>query len=187
MKFKKWALVLTSIACVAATSAMAADTVSIKSSDKDNPTTVQVQKAKDNGYYQYYNSQYGYVLDIPKDATQADETAQGDGCYFQNPKDKSLIIVYAAKNTLGFNIDELVNMDLNVNNNPDLTTNIKTKNSYAISWTSGKNTYYHELYLTDNGQSYTTFSVMYPTSLNDKYDKIISHMARSFVPSGVKM
>lgn len=187
MKFKKWALVLTSIACVAATSAFAADTVAIKSADKDNAATVQVQKAKDNSYYQYYNAQYGYVLDIPKDATQADETAAGDGCYFQNPKDKSLIIVYAAQNTLGFGIDELVNMDLNVNNNPDLTSNIKTKNSYAISWNDGKTTYYHELYLTNNGKSYTMFSVSYPTSLKSKYDPIISHMARSFVPSGVKM
>lgn len=187
MKFKKWALVLTSIACVAATSAMAADTMTIKSASKDNAATVTVQRAKDNGYYQYYNSQYGYVLDIPKGATQADEMAQGDGCYFQNPKDKSLFIVYASRNTLGFGIDELVNLDLNVNNNPELLTNIKTKNSYAISWTDGQKTYYHELYLTNNGESYTTFSVVYPNELKATYDPIIAHMARSFVPSGVKM
>lgn len=187
MKMKKIALVLAGIACLAGSTVMAADTVSLKSASKDNAAVVQVNKAKDNNYYQYYNAAYGYVLDIPKGVNQADTTAASDGCYFQDPKDKSLIIVYAAKNTLGFNIDELCNVDLNANHNPELTSNIKTKNSYAISWTDGKKTYYHELYLTDNGQSYTTFSVVYPNELKNKYDAIISHMGRSFVPSGVKM
>lgn len=187
MKMKKLALVLMSIACLIGSTAMAADTMTIKSASTENEAVVQVKRAKDNNFYQYYNASYGYIIDIPKSATQADETASGDGCYFQDPKDKSMFIVYASKNTLGFSIDELCNVDLNTNENPELITNIKTKNSYAISWTDGKKTYYHELYLTNNGQSYTMFSVVYPSNLKDKYDKIISHMTRSFVPSGVRM
>lgn len=187
MKMKKVVLAIVGMACLIGSSAMAADTMNIKSASQDNEAVVQVRKAKDNNYYQYYNAANGYIIDIPKAATQADETAVGDGCYFQDPRDKSLFIVYAAQNTLGFSIDELCNIDLNANENPQLLTQIKTKNSYAISWTDGKKIYYHELYLTNNGRSYTTFSVAYPGELKDKYDKIISHMARSFVPAGVRM
>lgn len=188
MNIKRIALVMAGITCLAASTALAApETVSIKSANKDSVESVQVLKTKDNGYYQYYNDKYGYVIDIPKAATQADMTAEGDGCYFQDPKDKAVFMTYAAKNTLNFTADELCNMDIGVNGSPELTTNIRTKNSYAIGWTNGKQSYYHELYINEKNQTYTAFSVVYPTEQKDKYTAIINHMARSFVPNGVKM
>ena len=187
MKMKKIALVLAGIACVAGSTAFAADTMMIKSSNRDSYAEVQVYATKDKNYYQYYNEMYGYVIDIPKSATQADENEGGDGCYFQDPNDRALFMTYASKNTLGFSIDELCNMDIGVNGSPELTTNIRTKNSYAIAWTDGEKSYYHELYINEKNQTYTAFSVTYPTKKKDKYDKIISHMTRSFVPNGVKM
>ena len=60
--------------------------------------------------------------------------ADGDGCYFQDSKDDAVYMTYAAKNTMNFTIDELYNMALGMNGSPTLTTNIKTKNSYAIGW-----------------------------------------------------
>lgn len=187
MNVKKIALLLTGIAVIAGSTAFADDQMTIKSSNKDSYEVVQVMKAKDKNYYQYYNSQYGYVIDIPKAATQADVSVNGDGCYFQDPQDDAVFTTYAAKNAMGFSIDELRNMDVGVNGTPSLTTDIKTKNSYAIGWTDGKQSYYHELYLNDKDKSYTAFSVVYPTAKRDKYDKIIAHVARSFVPNGVKM
>ncbi len=187
MNMKKIALLLAGVACIAGSTSFAADTMMIKSSNKDSYASVQVLKAKDKDYYQYYNSMYGYVIDIPKSATQADMNAEGDGCYFQDPKDDAIFMTYAAKNTLGFSAEELCNMDIGVNESPELTTNIRTKNSYAIGWTKGKQSYYHELYVNDKNNTYTAFSVVYPTAKKDKYDKIISHMTRSFVPNGVKM
>ena len=84
---------------------------------------------------------------------------------------------------MGFTIDELYNMALGMNGSPTLTTNIKTKNSYAIGWTDGKKSYYHELYINDKNKTYTAFSVTYPTSKKDKYQAIIAHMSRSFMPN----
>ncbi len=187
MSIKKIAVVLLGFACLMSSAVFAADTMMIKSSNRDSYAQVQVRRAKDKDYYQYYNEMYGYVIDIPKSATQADMNEEGDGCYFQDPNDRALFIIYAAKNTLGFSVDELCNIDIGVNGSPELTTNIRTKNSYAIAWTAGDKSYYHELYVNEKNQTYTAFSVTYPTSKKDKYDKIISHMARSFIPSGVKM
>lgn len=187
MNMKKIAVVLAGIACVAGSTSFAADTMTIKSSNRDSYAEVLVYKAKDGDYYQYYNSMYGYVVDIPKSATQADMNEGGDGCYFQDPKDDALFMTYAAKNALNFSIDELCNMDIGVNGSPELTMNVRTKNSYAIAWTDGAKSYYHELFLNEKNQTYTAFSVVYPTEKKDKYDKIISHMTRSFVPNGVKM
>lgn len=57
---------------------------------------------KDKDYYQYYNSAYQYAVDIPRSATAADMTTDGDGAYFQDPKDDAVFRTYAAKNTMGF-------------------------------------------------------------------------------------
>ena len=78
-------------------------------------------------------------------------------------------------------------MDLGLNDSPELTTNIKTKNSYIIAWTEGKVSYYHELYINEAARTYSAFTVTYPTNKKDKYAEIIKHMDRSFVPAGVKM
>lgn len=189
MDMKKIVAALLGVACIAGTTAFAAvdETVTIKSSNSDSTEVVQVLKTKDSNYYQYYNSQYGYTIDIPRAATQADASADGDGCYFQDPKDNAVYTTYAAKNGMGFSIDELYNMDVGLNGSPKLTTNIKTKNSYVISWNSGNLSYYHELYVNDKDKSYTAFTVIYPTSKQAKYINIISHMDRSFIPNGVKM
>ena len=96
-------------------------------------------------------------------------------------------MTYAAKNALNFSIDELCNMDIGVNRLARADYERAHENSYAIAWTDGKKSYYHELFLNEKNQTYTAFSVVYPTEKKDKYDKIISHMTRSFVPNGVKM
>lgn len=184
---KKMAVLVAGLVCVVGSTAMAADTMQIRSSNRESVESVMVYKANDKAYYQYYNNTYRYSVDIPKTATQADMSADGDGCYFQDPKDKAYFTTYAARNTMNFTVDELANMLVGKNNMPELTTNVRTKNSYAIGWTSGKTSYYHELYVNDKTKTYVAFSVQYPTDKKDKYDKIISHMARSFVPSGVKM
>lgn len=189
MNMKKIAVALLSVACVASTTAFAAagEVMTIKSSNSDSVEVVQVLKTKDKNYYQYYNSQYGYTIDIPRTATQADTSVNGDGCYFQDPKDRAVITTYAAKNGMGFSVDELYNMDVGLNGSPKLTTDIKTKNSYIIAWTDGKVSYYHELYVNAKDKSYTAFSVTYPTDKKAKYAEIIAHMDRSFIPNGVKM
>ena len=113
----------------------------------------------------------------------ADMTTDGDGAYFQDPKDDAVFRTYAAKNTMGFSIDELYNMAIGMNESPELTTNIKTKDSYAIGWTDGKTSYYHELYINDKNKTYVAFTVTYPTDKRDKYQAIISHMSRTFLPN----
>ena len=84
---------------------------------------------------------------------------------------------------MGFSIDELYNMAVGMNESPELTTNIKTKDSYAIGWTDGKTSYYHELYINDKNKTYVAFTVTYPTDKRDKYQAIISHMSRTFLPN----
>jgi len=183
MKFKNLVMLAAALTCIAGSAVMAEEKVSIKSASADSYEVVQVMTTKDKNYYQYYNSAYQYAVDIPRAATTADMNADGDGCYFQDPKDDAVYMTYAAKNTMGFTIDELYNMALGMNGSPTLTTNIKTKNSYAIGWTDGKKSYYHELYINDKNKTYTAFSVTYPTSKKDKYQAIIAHMSRSFMPN----
>lgn len=183
MKFKNLVMLAAALTCIAGSTVMAEEKVSIKSASADSYEVVQVMTTKDKNYYQYYNSAYQYAVDIPRAAKTADMNADGDGCYFQDPKDDAVYMTYAAKNSMGFTIDELYNMTLGMNGSPTLTTNIKTKNSYAIGWTDGKKSYYHELYINDKNKTYTAFSVTYPTSKKDKYQAIIAHMSRSFMPN----
>ena len=55
MNIKKIALVLAGVACMAGSTALAADTMMIKSANKDNVEAVMVYKSNEKGYYQYYN------------------------------------------------------------------------------------------------------------------------------------
>lgn len=183
MKLKNVALLVAALTCIAGSTALAAEKVNIKSSNADSYDVVQVMTTKDKDYYQYYNSAYQYAVDIPRSATAADMTTDGDGAYFQDPKDDAVFRTYAAKNTMGFSIDELYNMAIGMNESPELTTNIKTKDSYAIGWTDGKTSYYHELYINDKNKTYVAFTVTYPTDKRDKYQTIISHMSRTFLPN----
>ena len=164
MKLKNLVMLAAALTCIAGSTVMAEEKVGLKSASADSYEVVQVMTTKDKNYYQYYNSAYQYAVDIPRAATTADMNADGDGCYFQDPKDDAVYMTYAAKNTMGFTIDELYNMALGMNGSPTLTTNIKTKNSYAIGWTDGKKSYYHELYINDKNKTYTAFTVTYPTS-----------------------
>ncbi|MED9921579.1 MAG: hypothetical protein U0J30_10575 [Megasphaera sp.] len=183
MKLKNVALLVAALTCIAGSTALAAEKVSIKSANADSYDVVQVMTTKDKDYYQYYNRTYQYAVDIPRSATTADMTVDGDGAYFQDPKDDAVFRTYAAKNAMGFSIDELYNMAVGMNESPELTTNIKTKDSYAIGWTDGKTSYYHELYLNDKDKTYVAFTVTYPTDKRDKYQAIISHMSRTFLPN----
>ena len=183
MKLKNLVMLAAALTCIAGSTVMAEEKVGLKSASADSYEVVQVMTTKDKNYYQYYNSAYQYAVDIPRAAKTADMNADGDGCYFQDPKDDAVYMTYAAKNSMGFTIDELYNMALGMNGSPTLTTNIKTKNSYAIGWTDGKKSYYHELYINDKNKTYTAFTVTYPTSKKDKYQAIIAHMSRSFMPN----
>ena len=163
MKLKNLVMLAAALTCIAGSTVMAEEKVGLKSASADSYEVVQVMTTKDK--------------------TTADMNADGDGCYFQDPKDDAVYMTYAAKNTMNFTIDELYNMALGMNGSPTLTTNIKTKNSYAIGWTDGKKSYYHELYINDKNKTYTAFTVTYPTSKKDKYQAIIAHMSRSFMPN----
>ena len=107
MKFKNLVMLAAALTCIAGSTVMAEEKVSIKSASADSYEVVQVMTTKDKNYYQYYNSAYQYAVDIPRAATTADMNADGDCCYFQDPKDDAVYMTYAAKNTMGFTIDEL--------------------------------------------------------------------------------
>lgn len=185
MKVKNIALLAAAMTCIAGSSVLAAagEPVQLKSSSADSYEVVQVVTTKDKDYYQYYNSAYKYAVDIPRTTGSADMSVDGDGCYFQDKKTGATYMTYAAKNTMNFSIDELYNMDVGVNGTPQLTTNIKTKNSYAIAWTQDKTSYYHELYINDKDKTYAAFTVTYPANKKDYFAKIIAHMSRSFNPN----
>ena len=107
MKFKNLVMLAAALTCIAGSTVMAEEKVNIKSASADSYEVVQVMTTKDKKYYQYYNSAYQYAVDIPRAATTADMNADGDGCYFQDPKDDAVYMTYAAKNSMGFTIDEL--------------------------------------------------------------------------------
>ena len=185
MKGKKIALLLAGLALVSST-ALAANTPYglLDSSDKDGYAKIMVYQANDMNYYRYINSTYHYALDIPTEVNKADENEGGDGCYFQDLKNKVVVTTYAVKNQMNFSLDELYNMDIGMNGSPKLTTNNKTINHYTIAWTKDGKNFYKELYLLNDTNTYVCFSVVYPTKMEKKYQKYIFHMSQSFMPSG---
>ena len=185
MKGKKIALLLAGLALVSST-ALAAKTPygQLDSTDKDSYAKIMVYQANDMNYYRYINSNYHYALDIPTEVNKADENEGGDGCYFQDLKNKVVVTTYAVKNQMNFSLDELYNMDIGMNGSPKLTTDNKTVNHYAIAWTKDGRNFYKELYLLNDTNTYVCFSVVYPTKLEKKYQKYIFHMSQSFMPSG---
>ena len=42
-------------------------------------------ESETSGFNTYYNSAYGYALDIPAAASEAEATSKGEGCYFEDP------------------------------------------------------------------------------------------------------
>ena len=76
MKLKNVALLVAALTCIAGSTALAAEKVSIKSANADSYDVVQVMTTKDKDYYQYYNRTYQYAVDIPRSATTADMTVE---------------------------------------------------------------------------------------------------------------
>ena len=75
-------------------------------------------ESETSGFNTYYNSAYGYALDIPAAASEAEATSKGEGCYFEDPDTHAVISVYATRNIMQLTADQLYRMDLNVNGSP---------------------------------------------------------------------
>ena len=140
-------------------------------------------ESETSGFNTYYNSAYGYALDIPAAASEAEATSKGEGCYFEDPDTHAVISVYATRNIMQLTADQLYRMDLNVNGSPALLVNEKTEKGYVISWQKKNKIFYEVMAVNDNG-TYTSFSVVYPVKMKTTYEAYCAHMKDSFIPAG---
>ena len=67
-------------------------------------------ESETSGFNTYYNSAYGYALDIPAAASEAEATSKGEGCYFEDPDTHAVISVYATRNMMQLTADQLYRM-----------------------------------------------------------------------------
>ena len=140
-------------------------------------------ESETSGFNTYYNSAYGYALDIPAAASEAEATSKGEGCYFEDPDTHAVISVYATRNMMQLTADQLYRMDLNVNGSPALLVNEKPEKGYVISWQKKNKVFYEVMAVNDNG-TYTSFSVVYPVKMKTTYEAYCAHMKASFIPAG---
>ena len=182
---KKIILLITMSAMMLASASFADNTATINGPDNDDTNAIEVQKTQDANYYRYENAQFQYAIDIPVKATQASETSNGDGCMFVDPVDNATYTVYGAKNMMNLSLSNLYNIDMGTINFPKLTMQNFGENWYVIAWEKDKMGYYKKMYL--NKDTYTSFGISYPLDKKKKYEKIIAHIDKSFVSTGVQV
>jgi hypothetical protein len=182
---KKILVVLAAMAMLLTGGVFAADTAIINGPNNDDVNTVEVFKTNDAGFNRYVNARFQYAVDVPVAVNQAYESTNGDGCTFIDTVDNANYVVYGANNTMKMSIRDLYNMDMGVVNFPTLTSKAFTKNSYAVSWEKDNVGFYKKVVL--NKDTYTSFGVVYPLAKKAQYKKIIAHMDKSFVPTGVNV
>jgi len=150
--------------------------------------------AQDFGWQPYVNARYGFSIDIPTEVLRPlPPPANGDGLAFENADRTVHVSVFGAMNALEFTFDQYYQAALDAPDLGRVTYKRKTDRWYVLS---GYRTvdlggapqemiFYMRVAIDDGGTAISGLNMLFPPSLKEFMDPIVTRMSRSLTPPNV--
>ena len=151
---------------------------------KSKESTNSGQGQKDKFTYQTYtNTRFGFTVEYPTTFTIGQAPTNNDGRKFYD--EEFTILAYGSHiNTIEQNetIETYYNRALSDASGPIAYQNLKS-NQYTISYTAGNDIVYEKAIINDG--VIFTLNMTYPSSQKDKYDELVTRVAKTFTAGGM--
>ncbi|TLS38599.1 hypothetical protein [Pseudalkalibacillus caeni] len=154
------------------------DKSEVTKKDSHQATKANPLNQKSIVYSTYNNERFGFSLQIPEGMTMDPPPTNGDGGTFRNGE--LTVTAYGGHtNTVqqGETIGTYYKQDME-----SITTNIAYKRLaddwYVISYEEAGTIYYKKFFFGEN--SFNTFIISYPSSMQHKYGSVTTHIAKTF-------
>lgn len=147
--------------------------------------------AQDLGWQSYVNARYGYSIDIPTGFLRPlPPPPNGDGLGFENSDRTVHVSVFGAMNALELTFDQYYQAALDDPALGRVTYRRKTDRWYALSGYrsvdlgSGPQEmiFYTRIAIDDAGTAISGLNMLFPPSLKEFMDPIVTRMSRSLTP-----
>lgn len=136
-----------------------------------------------SNYRTYVNKRFSYIISYPSDILiPQGEAANHDGQRFISKDGRVEMAVYGTNNVSDESIEEKYQEESQ--DQPDespgrtVTYKVLKGNWFVISGTEGDNIFYQKTIL--KGDAFLTFTISYPKTSKDPFDKITERIVRSF-------
>lgn len=147
-----------------------------KEQDKNKEVSTDIE------YTTYTNSRYGFSIKYPVDFIPMAPPANGDGRGFMRNDGKVVISGSGHNNALFWTIQQYYDEAIS-SINGNISYKVLNNNNYAISWEENGMIYYEYSIL--GKDSMNTFRVKYPKEEQEKYNKMVDEIYRTFYTPGI--
>jgi hypothetical protein len=139
----------------------------------------------------YVNERFGYSVDIPAGLLYPlPPPENGDGLAFESADGQVSVSVFGSNNALEWSVDDYFRAALAREDLGRVTYQRKTEGWYVLSgyrpaptpnWT-GEVIFYERVAIDGGGSAISGLSILFPPSLKDFMDPIVTRMSRSLTP-----
>jgi hypothetical protein len=147
--------------------------------------------AQDLGWQPYVNARFGFSIDVPTGfLRQLPPPPNGDGLAFENADRTVHVAVFGAMNALELSFDQYFQAALDDRNLGRVTYKRKTDSWYVLSGYRNVDTpdggqemiFYTRIAIDEDGTAISGLNMLFPPSLKQFMDPIVSRMSRSLEP-----
>lgn len=145
-------------------------------------TSVHLQSQSPKKYRTYHNERFGFCLEVPFQIFEAQRPPEnGDGLRFLSHWGESLLLSYGG-HSLGMSLKEHMEFSLEAGDFRDRKRELSYQriadDFFILSGYVGEKIFYRRTYL--ENKIFKTLYLEYPKTQKERYDKIISHMVKTF-------
>lgn len=139
---------------------------------------------KQNTYFTYQNSRYGYRIDVPEFLNNKRYADNGDGGIFYNDDESVSLSVYGHHHLpelyspMVTNVKQLFEHEKRTRDYV-INYDVQKDNWFVISGNRGDEVVY-ERYFFKSDDTVNVFSIVYPRSREKEFDEIVTHISKSF-------
>jgi hypothetical protein len=153
--------------------------------------TGQKTSAQDLGWQPYVNARFGFSIDIPTEFLRPlPPPPNGDGLGFENADRTVHVAVFGAMNALEYTFDQYYQAALAAPDLGRVTYERKTDSWYVLSGYRNVDTsdgaremiFYTRIAIDDAGTAISGLNMLFPPSLKEFMDPIVTRMSRSLDP-----
>ena len=150
---------------------------------EEKKTEVKIEN-KQNSYFTYENSRYGYTIDIPAFLNNKRYADNGDGGHFTNDDGSVSLSVYGHHHLpeiyspMITNVKQLFEYEKRESDYV-IDYDVQKDNWFVISGNRGNEIVY-EKHFFKSDDTINTFIIVYPQSREKEFDEIVTHIVKSF-------
>lgn len=139
------------------------------------------EMTKEN-YIAYYNSRFGFSVDIPSDFIPQRPPENDDGRVFLSEDGQAEIRVSAGANILNWTIYDIRDY-LTDTAKGNITILGQGETWIAATWIDNESIYYNKSFISGDGEIQSSMNFIYPVEQRDRYDVVVEHLEETFKPA----